>query len=63
MFGMLESFTKAAISVAVTPVTAAVDVVMMPIDAVNEKPLCGRTQSALNSTAKNFNDAVKPNSK
>lgn len=62
MFEMLESLTKAAVSVAVTPVTAAVDVVMMPIDAVSEKPLCGRTQSALNNAASNFSDAVKPNS-
>lgn len=63
MFGMLESLTKAAVSVVVAPVTAVVDVAMMPIDAVNEKPLCGRTQSALNNTAQNFNDAVKPKSK
>lgn len=33
MFGMLESLTKAAVSVAVAPVTAAVDAVMIPIDA------------------------------
>lgn len=63
MFGMLESLTKAAIAVAVTPVTLAVDAVMIPIDATEDGEVFQRTQSALNSTAKNFNDAVKPNSK
>ncbi|EXT52307.1 hypothetical protein J807_0774 [Acinetobacter sp. 25977_4] len=31
MFGMLESLTKAAVSVAVAPVTAVVDAVMIPL--------------------------------
>lgn len=63
MFGMLESLTKAAVSVAVTPIAAAVDVVMIPVDASEDGEVFQRTQSALNNAAENFGDAVKPNSK
>jgi len=62
MFGMLESLTKAAVSVAVTPVTAVLGVVAMPLDAVNENPLCGRTQKAASNAFKNLEDATWPRS-
>lgn len=63
MFGMLESLTKAAVSIAVTPVTTIVDTVMIPVDASEDGEVFQRTKNALNNTAKNFEDAVKSNSK
>ncbi|NHC02325.1 hypothetical protein G9F31_00810 [Acinetobacter sp. 187] len=63
MFGMLESLTKSVVSVAVTPVTAVVDAVMIPVDATEDGEVFQRTKSALNNAAENFNDAVKPNTK
>lgn len=63
MFGMLESLTKAAVSVAVTPITLAVDAVMIPVDATEDGEVFQRTKGKLNTAAVNFNDAVKPNSK
>ncbi|MFW1756002.1 hypothetical protein [Acinetobacter guillouiae] len=62
MFGMLESLTKAAVSVAVTPVTAVVDGVMIPVDATEDGEVFQRTKNTLNNASKNFNEAVKPNS-
>ncbi|MBJ8552685.1 hypothetical protein [Acinetobacter bereziniae] len=62
MFGMLESLTKAAVSVAVTPVTAVVDAVMIPVDATEDGEVFQRTINTLNNASKNFNEAVKPNS-
>lgn len=62
MFGMLESLTKAAVSVAVTPVTAVVDAVMIPVDATEDGKVFQRTKNTLNNASKNFNEAVKPNS-
>ncbi|WEE38579.1 hypothetical protein [Acinetobacter sp. TAC-1] len=62
MFGMLESLTKAAVSVAVTPVTAVVDAVMIPVDATEDGEVFQRTKNTLNNASKNFNKAVKPNS-
>lgn len=62
MFGMLESLTKAAVSVAVTPITLAVDAAMIPVDATKDGEVFQRTQGALNCAAQNLNDAVKPNS-
>lgn len=60
MFGMLESLTKATVSVAVAPVTAVVDAVMIPVDASEDGEVFQRTKSTLNNAAENFNDAVKP---
>lgn len=62
MFGMLESLTKAAVSVAVTPVTAVVDAVMIPVDATEDGEVFQRTKNTLNNASNNFNEAVKPNS-
>ncbi|WP_288497553.1 hypothetical protein [uncultured Acinetobacter sp.] len=62
MFGMLESLTKAAVSVAVTPVTAVVDAVMIPVDATEDGEVFQRTKNTLSNASKNFNEAVKPNS-
>ncbi|WP_180004044.1 MULTISPECIES: hypothetical protein [unclassified Acinetobacter] len=62
MFGMLESLTKAAVSVAVTPVTAVVDTVMIPIDASEDGEVFQRTSAMLGNAAENMNDAIKPNS-
>ena len=62
MFGMLESLTKAVVSVAVTPVTAVVDAVMIPVDATEDGEVFQRTKNTLNNASKNFNEAVKPNS-
>lgn len=59
---MLESLTKAAVSVAVTPVTAVVDAVMIPVDATEDGEVFQRTINTLNNASKNFNEAVKPNS-
>lgn len=63
MFGLLESLAKAAVSVAVTPVTLAVDAVMIPIDASEDGEVFERTKDALNNAAENFSDAVKPSQK
>ncbi|EXA60612.1 hypothetical protein ACLDYT_02560 [Acinetobacter baumannii] len=63
MFGMLESLTKTAVSVAVAPVTAVVDAVMIPIDASEDGEIFQRTKSTLNNAAENFSDAVKPENK
>ncbi|MFW1734814.1 hypothetical protein [Acinetobacter sp. ULE_I037] len=62
MFGMLESLTKAAVSIAVTPVTTVVDAVMIPVDATEDGEVFQRTKNTLNNASKNFNEAVKPNS-
>ncbi len=63
MFGMLESLTKAAVSVTVAPVTVVVDAVMIPIDASEDGEVFQRTKSTLNNAAENFSDAVKPENK
>lgn len=63
MFGMLEGLTKAAVSIAVTPVAVAVDTVMIPVDASEDGEVFQRTKSTINNAAENFSDAVKPESK
>lgn len=62
MFGMIESLAKAAVSVAVTPVTAVIDVAMIPIDATEDGEVFQRTKVVLDIASDNFSDAVKPNS-
>ncbi len=62
MFGMLESLTKAAVSIAVTPVTVAVDTLMIPVDASEDGEVFQRTSTMLGNAAENMNDAIKPNS-
>lgn len=60
MFGMLEDLTKAVVSTAATPVTAVIDTVMVPVDATVDGKVYQRTQKALDTAGRNFNNAVKP---
>lgn len=60
MFGIFEDLTKAAVSAAVTPVTAVIDTVMVPVDATVDGKVFQRTSKAVDAAAKNFNNAVKP---
>lgn len=60
MFGIFEDLTKAAVSAAVTPVTAVIDTVMVPVDATVDGKVYQRTQKTLDTAGKNFNNAVKP---
>ncbi|EXT49438.1 hypothetical protein J806_4093 [Acinetobacter sp. 25977_3] len=48
---------------AVAPVTAVVDAVMIPIDVSEDGEVFQRTKSTLNNAAENFSDAVKPENK
>ncbi|MFW1746215.1 hypothetical protein ACNPQK_05780 [Acinetobacter guillouiae] len=54
MFGILESLTKAAMFVAVIPVTAVVDAVLIPIDASEDGEVLQRTKNTLNNASKNL---------
>lgn len=60
MFGMLSNLAKAAVSVAVTPVTAAVDAVMLPVDATEGEDVFKRTGAMLKNAGDCVQQAVKP---
>lgn len=60
MFGMLTNLTKAVVSVAVTPVTLAADVAMMPFDATENKDMFSRTGDMLSNAKDCLDEAVKP---
>lgn len=61
MFKMLENLTKAAVSVAVTPVTLVADVAALPFDAADgDKPAFSRTGKMLVNAGKCTNEALKP---
>jgi hypothetical protein len=63
MFGMLKNLTKAAVAVAITPVTLAADVVMAIPDASDvdpNKPVFGRTTKMLKAAGMALDEAVKP---
>lgn len=60
MFKMLENLTKAAVSVAVTPVTLVADVVALPFDAADgDKPAFSRTGKMLTNAGNCTKEAVK----
>lgn len=60
MFKMLENLTKAAVSVAVTPVTLAADVLAIPLDADGNKQPFNRTGAMLNNASECTKEALKP---
>lgn len=59
MFKMFENLTKAAISVAVTPITIAADALMLPIDASDDK-VGNRTIDTLKNAQECLKEATKP---
>lgn len=62
MFGMLENLTKAALAVAVTPVTAAVDLLTLPVDALDGEA-GHRTLKKLDQAGNAFDAAIKTEDK
>jgi hypothetical protein len=61
MFKMLSNLAKAAVSVAVTPVTAAVDILTIPDSACDpHKGVFDRTAKKLQQAADALDEAVKP---
>jgi len=59
MFGMLEKLTKAAVSVALTPVAVVVDTVMIPFDASSSNPdAYSRTANLLKNAGENVSKAI-----
>lgn len=59
MFKMLGNLTKAAVAVAVTPITLAVDVVAIPFDSTNDKDFAHRTTKKLEQAGRAFDAAVE----
>lgn len=58
---MLKNLSKAALAVAVTPVTLAADVVMLIPDSENiNKPAFSRTGKMFDAAEKALEEAVKP---
>jgi hypothetical protein len=60
MFSMLTNLTKAAVSVALTPVAVVVDVITLPVSA--EHPTKGafdNTSALLKNAGKQVSEAVK----
>ncbi len=61
MFKMLSNLAKAAVSVAVTPVTAAVDILTIPDSACDpHKGVFDRTAKKFQQAADAIDEAVKP---
>lgn len=60
MFGILENLTKAAVSVAVSPLAAVVDTVRLPHDALEDDGPYQNTRKALNNAVENIQKAMKP---
>ena len=60
MFDMLSNLTKSVVSVAVSPVTAVVDAVMLPVDACSDNDAFHRTSKVLKNAGDCFNEATKP---
>ena len=60
MFKMFENLTKAAVSVALTPVTLVVDTIMIPADSVGNRDAYSRTGALLKNAGKCAQEAVKP---
>ena len=59
MFDMLINLTKAAISIAATPIAAVVDVVSLPSTAYNGEDAFKNTEDCLDSAGKAFKAATK----
>jgi len=57
---MVSNLTKALVSVAVTPITATVDLLALPIDANSNEDAFHRTSKALKNAGDCFNEATKP---
>ena len=61
MFKLLSNLTKAAVAVAVTPVTATVDFLTLPDSACDpNKGMFDRTAKKLQQAADALDEAVKP---
>lgn len=60
MFKMIENLSKAAVSVAVTPVTLIADTVAVSIDADGNKPAFHRTANMLSNAGECTKEALKP---
>jgi hypothetical protein len=61
MFGILESITKAAVGVIITPVAVIADVVTLGGQLTDKQS--SYTVDSLSTVAKNLEDAVKPSNK
>ena len=57
MFDMLKNLTKATIAVAVTPITATVDMVTMPVDALDGE-FAHRTRKKLDQAGRALDAAL-----
>lgn len=60
MFGMLESLTKAAVGVVVTPVALVADTVAIIPDSVDGKDPFTRTGHVLDTIGENVKNAIEP---
>lgn len=57
---MLKRLTKAAVAVALSPVAAVADAVMMPDDAAEDREFAPRTSALLRAAGENIKRAVDP---
>lgn len=57
---MLKRLTKAAVAVALSPMAAVADAVMMPADAVEDREFAPRTSALLRAAGENALQAVEP---
>jgi hypothetical protein len=57
---MLTNLLKATIGVALLPVTATVDLLMMPSDASEDKDFAPRTNNVIEDIKANVKEAIKP---
>lgn len=63
MLNLLKGLTQAVVSVAVTPVALAVDIVTMPVKAIDADPNAGlfdATAACLKSAERGVKEASKP---
>ena len=60
MFSFLTNVVKTAAAIAVTPVAIAVDIVKLPVTALEDKDPFENTNKRLNQAGKAFDAAIKP---
>lgn len=57
---MFKNLLKATVAVAVTPLTAFADAVMLIDDATEDREFAPRTSKALRQAGRAFDEAMKP---
>lgn len=60
MFSFLSNVAKAATAIVVTPVATAVDIVKLPVTALDDRDPFENTNKRLNQAGKAIDAALKP---